>query len=111
MMTLFIWWNLLFPPLDLAYTFAFVPGLVLALFGHHQIVSIMTLIVLPLAAVWNLVIFRVQNRMFKRRRLKVRRNFSGFLLYTVAYSMILQPVCVLGYAKNLLKVRKTWGTK
>lgn len=29
MSTLFIWWNLLFPYMDLVYTFAFVPGLVL----------------------------------------------------------------------------------
>ncbi|MGZ9115211.1 MAG: glycosyltransferase, partial [Brevundimonas sp.] len=28
--TLFIWWNLLFLPLDLIYTFAFIPGLILA---------------------------------------------------------------------------------
>ena len=31
MTTLFIWWNLMFPYIDLVYTLAFIPGLVLAL--------------------------------------------------------------------------------
>ena len=111
MSTLFIWWNLLFLPLDLVYTLAFLPGLVLALFGHYWIAGVMTLAVLPLAAVWNGIIFRVQARMFKNRELKVRRNIGGFLFYTVGYTMLLQPVCVMGYAAELLRLRKTWGTK
>lgn len=111
MTTLFIWWNLLFLPLDLVYTFAFIPGIVLALFGYYWIAGIMTLLVLPLAALWNIVIFRVQARMFKSQDLRVRRNISGFLFYTLAYTMILQPVCVMGYAAELLRLRKTWGTK
>jgi biofilm PGA synthesis N-glycosyltransferase PgaC len=111
MSTLFIWWNLLFLPLDLVYTLAFLPGVVLALFGHYWIAGVMTLAVLPLAAVWNGIIFRVQARMFKNRELKVRRNIGGFLFYTVGYTMLLQPVCVMGYAAELLRLRKTWGTK
>lgn len=111
MSTLFIWWNLLFLPLDLIYTVAFIPGLVLALLGVYWIAGPMTLLVLPLAMIWNLVIFRVQAMMFRREGLKVRRNFIGFLFYSLAYTMILQPVCVLGYAKEALGLRKTWGTK
>ncbi|WP_448477714.1 glycosyltransferase family 2 protein [Pseudoxanthomonas mexicana] len=111
MTTLFIWWNLLFLPLDLVYTFAFIPGIVLAFFGYYWIAGIMTLLVLPLAALWNIVIFRVQSRMFKSQGLRVRRNISGFVFYTLAYTMILQPVCVMGYAAELLRLRKTWGTK
>jgi biofilm PGA synthesis N-glycosyltransferase PgaC len=111
MTTLFIWWNLLFLPLDLVYTLAFIPGLVLALFGHYWIAGVMTLLVLPLAAIWNLIIFHVQHRMFKTQQLRVRRNIRGFLFYSLAYTMILQPVCVMGYAAELLRLRKTWGTK
>lgn len=55
--TIFIWWNLLFLPLDLVYTFVFIPGLVLALFGHFWIAGPLTLAVLPLAAMWNMFIF------------------------------------------------------
>ena len=111
MSTLFIWWNLLFLPLDLVYTLAFLPGLVLALFGYYWIAGLMTLLVLPLAMLWNIVIFGVQTRMFKQQDLRVRRNLGGFLFYSIAYTMLLQPVCVLGYAAELLRLRKTWGTK
>jgi biofilm PGA synthesis N-glycosyltransferase PgaC len=111
MSTLFIWWNLLFLPLDLVYTLAFLPGLVLALFGYYWIAGLMTLLVLPLAMLWNIVIFSVQTRMFKRQDLRVRRNLAGFLFYSMGYTMLLQPVCVMGYAAELLRLRKTWGTK
>lgn len=111
MTLVFIWWNVLFLPLDLVYTFAFIPGVVLALFGHYYIAGIMTLLVLPLAVIWNAFIYRVQHAMFKRQDLKVRRNITGFLSYMLVYSMLLQPICVWGYAAETLGLRKRWGTK
>lgn len=108
---IFIWWNVLFLPLDLVYTFAFIPGIVLALFGHYYLAGVMTLLVLPLAALWNGFIYRVQHTMFKRQDLKVRRNLRGFFMYVLGYSMILQPICVWGYVSELLGLRKRWGTK
>jgi biofilm PGA synthesis N-glycosyltransferase PgaC len=111
MSTLFIWWNLLFLPLDLVYTFAFIPGLILALFGIYWIAGPLTLFVLPLAAIWNLFIFDVQRGMFRSQALKVRRNVRGFLFYVLAYSLLMQPVCVWGYAAELAGLRKNWGTK
>jgi len=109
--TLFVWWNLLFLPLDLVYTFAFIPGIVLALFGYYYLAGILTLLVLPLAAIWNFCIFLVQNRMFKRQDLKVRKNTGGFLFYVLGYSLLMQPVCVWGYVTELLGMSKRWGTK
>lgn len=111
MATLFVWWNVLFLPLDLVYTFAFLPGLALALFGIFWIAGPMTIAVLPLALLWNLIIFSVQKAMFKRQDLAVRRNFRGFFLYVFGYTMILQPICVWGYATEMLGLRKHWGTK
>lgn len=108
---IFIWWNVLFLPLDLVYTFAFIPGVVLALFGYYYIAGIMTLLVLPLAVIWNAFIYRVQHAMFKRQDLKVRRNITGFFSYMLVYSMILQPICVWGYVAEVLGFRKRWGTK
>ncbi len=109
--TLFIWWNLFFLPLDLVYTFAFIPGLILALFGLYWIAGPMTLAVLPLAAIWNWFIFRVQRRMFRSQGLRVRSNPRGFLFYVFAYSLLMQPVCVGGYFAELAGLRKNWGTK
>ncbi|HVL41102.1 MAG TPA: glycosyltransferase [Brevundimonas sp.] len=109
--TLFIWWNLFFLPLDLVYTFAFIPGLILALFGVYWIAGPLTLAVLPLAAAWNWFIFRVQRKMFRAQGLRVRRNAGGFAFYVFAYSLLMQPVCVAGYFAELFGLRKTWGTK
>jgi poly-beta-1,6-N-acetyl-D-glucosamine synthase len=109
--TIYIWWNLLFPLMDLAYTIGFIPGIVLAFFGYYWIVGPMTLALLPAAALLNRVMLRASERMFKQERLTIRKNLSGFIFYMLAYSMILQPACVLGYVSELLRFRKAWGTK
>lgn len=109
--TVFIWWNLCFPPMDLVFTLVFIPGLVLAAFGAFYIVGPATLAVLPLAMVWNLFIFSIQRRTFHAEHLRVRGNLGGFLFYALAYSLLVQPVSVLGYASELLGLRKSWGTK
>lgn len=109
--TFFIYWNLFFPWLDLAFTLGFVPGLVLACFGYYWIVGIMTLVLLPMAFLLGLLNYSIECRMFKDMNLKVRKNFSGFLVYVLAYSFLLQPASVLGYMDEIFKTRKTWGTK
>ena len=77
---MFIWWNLLFIPLDLAYTFLFIPGVLAALFFQaYWLAGQMTLAVLPLAALWNIIIYRTQSRMFREQGLVVRHNPVGFL--------------------------------
>jgi len=109
--TLFIWWNICFLPLDLVYSFVFIPGLVLACFGIYYIAGPLTLAVLPLAVLWNSVIFRIQRNMFRLEGLEVRRNRGGFLFYTLAYSLLMQPVCVWGYLVEFLGMKKKWDTK
>lgn len=109
--TFFIYWNLLFPWLDVAFTFGFIPGLILACFGHYWIVGIMTLALLPMAFLLGLLNYSIELRMFKDMDLKVRKNFSGFLIYVLTYSFLLQPASVLGYLDEVLRTRKTWGTK
>jgi len=109
--TLFVWWNLLFPWLDMAYTLFFLPGVVLALFGVYWIAGSMTLLLLPMALIMNFLMFHIEVGMFAKQGLRVRRNVSGFLVYAFAYSAILQPACVWGYFSEVLGLRKTWGTK
>jgi biofilm PGA synthesis N-glycosyltransferase PgaC len=111
MSTTFVWWNLLFPWLDLAYTLVFVPGMVLAMFGIYWIAGPMTLVLLPLTVAINAVMYGVGRRLFDANGLRVRYNPLGFLTYALAYGMILQPACVVGYTSELLGLRKTWGTK
>ena len=109
---MFIWWNLLFLPLDATYTFIFIPGLVAALVFHiYWIVGLMTLAVIPIAILWNGVIFREQAKMFREQGLKVRHNPGGLLFYLACYALMMQPICVWGYAVESLGLRKIWGTK
>ena len=112
MSTFFVFWNLLFPWLDFVYTAAFLPGVVLALFfGIYWIAGPMTLALLPMALAMNLLMYRISVRMFDTQGLRVRRNIAGFLIYTFAYSLILQPVSAAGYASELLGLRKSWGAR
>jgi biofilm PGA synthesis N-glycosyltransferase PgaC len=55
--------------------------------------------------------FYIQSAMFTAQGLKVRRNRLGFLAYVLFYGIVLQPACLLGYLKELLNLRKHWGTK
>lgn len=111
MSTVFVWWNLLFPYMDVAYTLFFIPGIVLALFGIYWIAGPMTLLVLPMAFLVNYLMFYIQSHMFRAQGLKVRRNPIGFLVYALFYGLVLQPGCVLGYLAEMLNLRKHWGTK
>jgi len=112
MSTFFVFWNLLFPWLDFVYTAAFLPGVVLALFfGIYWIAGPMTLALLPMALLMNLLMYRISVGMFDTQGLRVRRNIAGFLIYTFAYSLILQPVSAAGYASELLGLRKSWGAR
>jgi poly-beta-1,6-N-acetyl-D-glucosamine synthase len=111
MSTLFIWWNLLFPAMDVGYTVLFIPGIILALFGHYWLAGPMTLFVLPLALLVNWLMFLTQSAMFATQGLKVRRNVVGFVVYSFLYGFILQPACVVGYLKEIFGARKQWATK
>jgi biofilm PGA synthesis N-glycosyltransferase PgaC len=109
--TFLISWNLLFPWMDFAFTFGFIPGLVLAAFGYYWLVGPVTLMLLPSAAVVAAVMYRTSTRVFARRGVRIARDLPALFAYTIGYSLILQPVSLGGYVVELLGVRKTWGTK
>ncbi len=109
--TFFIWWNLSFPLLDMIFTLAFIPGMVLALFGHYWIAGPMTLSLIPVAMLANYLMFVTEREMFDDSGLRVRRNLKGFLIYSLGYSLIMQPVCFLGYLAEIINLKKNWGTK
>lgn len=105
----FIYLNFLFPYLDMAYLFVFVPGVLLALLLHnYAVVGVMTVLVMPLALLVNLLMFLKQRAVFRRYGLKVRRNLFGALLFTTAYQLILSPASLMGYFSEIFKLRKSW---
>lgn len=109
MRTMFIWWNLLFVSIDLTFTFAFIPGLVLAFVGVFWLAGPITLLVLPLAAFWNVVIYRIQTRMLRRMDVEMKKSLPGFVLYAFIYPLLMQPVSVWGYFSELFGRRKQWN--
>ncbi len=109
--TTFVYWNLLFPFLDLIFSVVFIPGVVLALFGYYWVAGPVTLALVPMAMVMNYFMYRIGRAMFIEKGLKVRFNPSGFFIYSLFYSMIMQPVSLAGYVAEVLNLRKTWGTK
>jgi biofilm PGA synthesis N-glycosyltransferase PgaC len=108
MITVFIWWNLLFPFLDFIYTFFFVPGIVLALFGYYWLAGPMTALVLPLALLVNYIMFIIQSKMFTEQGLTVRKNPIAFIFYALFYGIMLQPACLFGYFSEIMGKRKSW---
>jgi biofilm PGA synthesis N-glycosyltransferase PgaC len=106
--TMFIWWNLLFVSIDFTFTFVFIPGLILAFLGIFWLAGPITLLVLPIAALWNLVIYRIQTRMLKREGIEMDKSGFGFVLYALIYPLLMQPVSVWGYFAELIGGRKQW---
>ena len=109
---MFIWWNLLFLPLDLVYSFIFIPGVIAAIFFQiYWIAGPMTLAVIPLAGLWNIIIYRAQRRTMQSQDVRLEHNAGGLVFYLVVYTILMQPVCVWGYWSELLGLTKKWGTK
>lgn len=97
-----------FPYMDLMYTVAFLPGVVLAATGNFAIVGPMTLAVLPLNALLSWFMFRGEARTFDALGLQVRRNRRGFVLYFLCYQAILSPVSLSGYLAEIARRRRRW---
>ncbi|HWP23129.1 MAG TPA: glycosyltransferase family 2 protein [Candidatus Binatia bacterium] len=104
----FVGIDFMIPFMDLFYMFVFLPGVVLALMGHYYIVGPLTLLVVPLAFLIVLIMYRKQKAVFNELGLKVRQNFAGFIVYMLIYQAIMSPICVIGYAQELIGMTKRW---
>ncbi len=100
--------NAIFPYLDLVFTFAFIPGIVLACFGIFVIVGPMTLAVLPLNLLLASIMYRRQRGSLTEAGLHVRRHGLGLVVYVFLYQLLLSPVSVAGYAQELMHRDRSW---
>ncbi|WP_226818963.1 glycosyltransferase [Acidithiobacillus montserratensis] len=107
----FVFINMLFPWLDISYLLFFIPGIIAACFGFFLLAGPITLLLLPLAAINNVVIFSVQSTMFKERGIHIRKNLRGMFLYVFLSQLLMSPASLAGYGSELLSLRKKWGTK
>lgn len=106
---LLVYWNLLFPLIDLVFMFVYIPGLILALFGYFYIAGPMTVAVLPLVAAYNIIFFVTQRDVFSHEHLQVRRNPFTLILYVIIYQTIMVPACIAGYFLEIFSSDKKWG--
>jgi biofilm PGA synthesis N-glycosyltransferase PgaC len=104
----FVGIDFIIPFIDFFYAFVFLPGVVLALFGHYYIVGPSTLLVLPLAFLIVLIMYKKQKIVFNELGLKVRQNFVGFLVYMLVYQVLMSPICVIGYTQEVMGLAKKW---
>ena len=104
----FVGIDFIIPFIDLFYAFVFLPGVVLALFGHFYIVGPSTLLVLPLAFLIVFIMYKKQKSVFNELGLQVRQNFVGFVVYMLIYQVLMSPICVIGYGQELLGLAKKW---
>jgi poly-beta-1,6-N-acetyl-D-glucosamine synthase len=109
--TFLIGWNLLFPWLDFTFTFGFIPGLVLACFGHYWLVGPVTLALIPSAVFMGAVMYRMSARVFAAHGLRIELDVLALFAYTFAYGLINHPASLRGYLAELFGARKIWGTK
>jgi biofilm PGA synthesis N-glycosyltransferase PgaC len=100
--------NFLFPILDGCFTLAFIPGVVLAMFGNFEIVGPMTLLVMPLNFVLGSIMYLHQRNVFSRVKLKVRKNKRGLLFYFFCYQFMMSPISLGGYGLELFRTRRRW---
>jgi len=104
----FVALDLFFPFIDFFFTFAFIPGLIMAFFGYYYIVGLMTLLVIPINICLIIMILCSQRRFLRYAGLKIRYNPLGMVFYVLFYQIIMSPICVLGYMKEILHSKRRW---
>jgi poly-beta-1,6-N-acetyl-D-glucosamine synthase len=100
--------DMLFPYLDLTFTMAFIPGIVLAAFGNYAIVGPATLAVLPLNMLIAGIMHRRQRGSFAQAGLRIRQGVIGFVAYLLFYQLVMSPVSLAGYVEELFQTARRW---
>ena len=101
--------DLVIPFMDTTYIFAWVPGLVLACFGHFWLVGPMTVAVLPLTGLVYAILFRRQwHDVFRPLGLRVRKNWMALVAFLLVYQVLISAVSVRGYAEEVFRLRRRW---
>ena len=101
--------NFFMPLVDFTFTFCWIPGFILALFGYYFIVGPMTLLVLPLTIMTYSLLYYFQKRqVFDKLNLKVRKNILGLILFTLFYQWLMSPISVYGYIAAFFNAKRRW---
>ena len=109
MYAFFIWYNLMFPYIDLTFIFVFVPGVLIALiFGFHLLAGSMTLYLLPITFIYSSIIFRIQKKELNKSNISMLNKNVSYILYMLLYQFIMTPATLAGYLSELFKRKRVW---
>lgn len=101
--------DLVIPYMDFSYTFFFIPGCILALFGKFYIVGPMIIYVLPVTIVTFSILFIYQKkRVFNSLHLKVRKNKLALIIFILGYQLLMSPISFYGYCQEIFKMKRVW---
>lgn len=101
--------DLLIPLLDVGYALLFVPGLVLAALGYPIIVSLWTLLVLPITLlVYGGLRHYQSSKVFGPLGLRVRRNRIGYVAFLLGYQVLCSIASLIGYTQELAGRARRW---
>jgi biofilm PGA synthesis N-glycosyltransferase PgaC len=105
----YVWYNLMFPYIDIAFLFVFIPGVLVAIFlGYTTMAGWPTLFLIPLGILMIMPIIVRQRKVNKELGTKFRLPFHTLLAYILFYQF-LQPVATLsGYAMEIFNMKKKW---
>jgi biofilm PGA synthesis N-glycosyltransferase PgaC len=101
--------DLVIPLLDTSYMCLWVPGVVLACFGHFWVVGPMTIAVIPLTLFVYALLFHFQKtKVFTPLQLRVRRDLVGLVLFVFVYQFFMSLFSLVGYTQELTQRRRSW---
>jgi len=108
--TVFIWYNLMFPYIDVAFITVLLPGVIMALFFHFYLLAgMLTLYLLPMALLGNMVMYKIQKKTLQNIELEMsKKNRSGFLIFILFFQLLMTPATISGYILELLNTKKIW---
>ena len=106
--TFFIWYNLMFPYIDLMFMFFFIPGIIAPIFGFNLLAGKITLYLLPITFVYSMIIFHTQRKELKRLNISMKNKNISFTLYMLLYQFVMTPATLAGYYSEIFKKKRIW---
>ena len=101
--------DLLIPFLDIGYALIWLPGVVLFFFGIPLIVSVWTLVVLPITLIVYGGLRSYQSRrVFGPLDLAVRQNRVGYIAFLLTYQVICSIAALQGYVQHFAGTGRRW---
>lgn len=97
-----------FPYVDFVFTFAFLPGIVLALTGNFMIVGPITLLVIPLSLVIWLWIYLRQRMVLHSIGMRMEGSVVGLALFLLFFQIVSAPISVVGYFLEVVRAPRKW---